>query len=183
MKCSERVYLSVDLDYFVTVDSAKDFVEQVLALEVPTAFVVMHQHLVKHVNAFKPTILVNVDYHDDCAIHKSRCPTDANWVNMIDSDIRSNGLYKWITPDACGCCVNNETGYEEQWLDRVIPWKRFKYLIRTSDLSIRSIAKPKEVVACGIVLSPDYTDDTIIKWARRKKFGWLRRYARAEVAA
>ncbi|MEK6832667.1 MAG: hypothetical protein AABY32_01355 [Nanoarchaeota archaeon] len=171
----KRIYLSIDLDYFYSIESAEYIIDSVLEIEIPTVFVVMHQYLVKHINKFHPDVLINIDAHDDCAIHAVKHPKDYNWVNKIAKSIRKNGVYKWVTSDDSGFCVG-EDGYNNQWEDNRIPWKKYYSIFKYSDdLHFSKIANKKEIVACGIALSPDFTPHPIREWAK-KRFKFINKY-------
>jgi len=99
-----RTYLSIDLDYWYSMDFfPRIFMERLFSLDVPRLVVREHHELCSHINSIDESLdkVVNIDYYSDLTegsqFHGSGfCLNEGTWGNFIEE--RHCHHFHWIYP-------------------------------------------------------------------------------------
>jgi hypothetical protein len=169
-----RTFLSVDMDFFnldTGTGRAREFLDRVLELGVPTKAVMNHQQMLPMVNGSGADYLLNVDEHSDLFSFRTRNLNCGSWVTFVRwADV---GTYHWWGRSADGDCtggsfpifvrsgVNRKPEARREWAWRELKASYEDRLPRLRDYGI--------VEAC-VCLSPSYSSSEVMdvfrKWVR-----------------
>jgi hypothetical protein len=163
-----KIYLSVDLDAFITPETQgcfDDVFRHVIGGGLPVKVVPSHHKLIPDINRSGVTALWNVDQHDDLecetcgdercyCYHAPRTLHCGNWVSHVKW--RQGGEYHWLAPRKRNIeCY----GWVNPWGDP--EHHRWQRLIK-HDLD-RTRIPWGQVCRIGIAVSPDYTTPTDLR--------------------
>ena len=132
------IYLSIDLDYWRYINSARRFINKCLKSGKPILLVEDHNYLVGDINKSKCTTIINIDQHSDIWDERHFSPSYldcSNWANFIKRQ-RSKIFIWWRTKERrnYNCSRNvgflrTSCGYKELRAETglgKVPWKRVK---------------------------------------------------------
>jgi len=164
---NDPTYISVDLDYWKKFPGR--FIWRMINLGKPIAVSYHHHALLRHMNSFSFSRLVNIDCHSDmCEGHLSgQTPVplvDGSWANFVKAS--NMGEFIWVYPN--DDCVNGESNNDHSCFCNSDP-DRNPFLVDDPEPicgweKLRCRKRPfltkdeeKSAVAVGICLSPEYS--------------------------
>lgn len=179
-----NTYLSLDLDFFDRTDVVGNttLLRELLARtkHLPCTVVTSHEGLVAHIKSLKQikfNHLINLDEHSDLtgfrvtrASNGRFCAPDmdcGNWVDHVPFSTVKNSLYTWyIPPQSTGTdCAEEVYGLSNPVRWR---WHKRKHLKWGKDYAHPRHELPwRDIKACGIAMSPDYTCITAYNQLKR----------------
>jgi len=156
----DRIYLSIDMDYWHFRPLPIDFLDELFKLSVPIRVVLEHQELLDYLPDFD--ILINMDTHSDIAENKDDLPElcSGTWINYVTFPNKKELIWIYSHRDCIAGRCNNDgsAGFCNESRDdnpfdpdceRICGWKKTGYRQRKPTKK-----ELDQVIGVGIALSP-----------------------------
>jgi len=149
-------YLSVDLDYWGTYKrlnkkNTNTFIDKCISIEAPIQIVVSHEKILKHINKYKISNLINIDYHADIGDESYRMDlNEGTWANFYKYKKDCNFIWRRPMPEYDMHNGRCDLYYKSNWEEITTGYKQITSIYSTRGIEWNSV---EEICFC---ISPEY---------------------------